>query len=207
MSVTQILRNDRAYTLHELREAMKKSDWRAIDSNLTSAEKLQLRATSKRRAVAEYELGMKVIIANSALPYKTPAAPLPKTGVLADSWLLEGDTLCFNDARDQAGDIILMLRLALQAFRLERGQYPAQLKELTPTYLKSIPADPFSNMPLHYKKTGQTYLLWSIGPDGKDDKGQPIPYRTKPRNIPGIPQAPPSLMPDSKGDYVAGKNR
>ena len=65
--------------------------------------------------------------------------------------------------------------LALRAYRLEHGAYPATLAALTPAYLKQIPNDPFAaSGPLHYKRQGSKYVLYSIGPDGKDDGGKPI---------------------------------
>jgi len=44
-----------------------------------------------------------------------------------------------------------------------------------PSYLKSIPNDPFvEKKPLIYKKTAKGYLLYSVGPDGVDDGGKPV---------------------------------
>ncbi|MGC4042356.1 MAG: hypothetical protein QM758_00950 [Armatimonas sp.] len=40
------------------------------------------------------------------------------------------------------------------------------------------PADPFNqNQPLHYEKKSDGYRLWSVGPDGKDNGGSPIPAK------------------------------
>jgi hypothetical protein len=54
--------------------------------------------------------------------------------------------------------------LSLKAWALEHGgELPESLTELIPTYLSSLPADPFDGDPLHYDKT--TRRVWSVGPD------------------------------------------
>ncbi len=63
--------------------------------------------------------------------------------------------------------------LALRAFKLRRGVYPAGLSELVPEYLPRIPIDEFDGDPLRYKLTAHDYLLYSVGKDGKDDGGIP----------------------------------
>ena len=62
--------------------------------------------------------------------------------------------------------------LALAACKAERGEYPEKLAELAPKYLKTIPDDLFIEKPLHYNRTDKGYLLYSIGPNMKDDGGK-----------------------------------
>ncbi|MHC5540499.1 hypothetical protein ACYOEI_19950, partial [Singulisphaera rosea] len=47
---------------------------------------------------------------------------------------------------------------------------------LTPGLLSAIPSDPFAAKqgPLVYRNTGSGALLYSVGPDGKDDGGTPV---------------------------------
>lgn len=66
----------------------------------------------------------------------------------------------------------VQLAFALAAFRGERGTYPAKLDELSPKYLKTIPDDLFSGAALVYRPAGQGYLLYSVGPNGKDEEGR-----------------------------------
>jgi len=57
-------------------------------------------------------------------------------------------------------------------YRKDRDHYPDNLNELISTgYLDSLPMDPFSGKPLVYKKTGDGFVLYSIGEDFKDDGG------------------------------------
>jgi hypothetical protein len=85
-------------------------------------------------------------------------------------------TLCTNQ--------MLMLQLALRSYKATTGSYPAKLSDLTPRYLKQIPTDRFAPTGTYkYKQTAKGYILYNVGPDGKDDKGTPItanviPYQT-----------------------------
>jgi competence protein ComGC len=76
--------------------------------------------------------------------------------------------------------------LALRRWRLEKNEYPADLDELVAGgYMKELPADPFSDKPLVYKKTGDDFTLYSVGfnfkddggESGKDSKGRPTKWR------------------------------
>jgi hypothetical protein len=63
---------------------------------------------------------------------------------------------------------------ALFRYRQDKNLYPKNLDELvTAGYLKNLPMDCFSSKPLVYKKTGDNFLLYSYGPDCKDDGGKP----------------------------------
>ncbi|MEO8427574.1 MAG: hypothetical protein ABI651_10735 [Verrucomicrobiota bacterium] len=70
---------------------------------------------------------------------------------------------------------LFLCGMAVRAFYLEQGTYPTNLADLVPIYLDAVPLDQFSGKPLHYRKTSQDFLLYSVGPDGIDDGGKPIP--------------------------------
>jgi hypothetical protein len=73
---------------------------------------------------------------------------------------------------DKRGLVRLQLmetRLALELFRREHGQWPTGWQDLVPEYLAAIPADPFSKSSLIYRRQGDSFLLYSVGPDGRDD--------------------------------------
>jgi hypothetical protein len=63
--------------------------------------------------------------------------------------------------------------LGLLRHKKDKGFYPENLQELITTgYLKELPMDPYSDKPLVYEKTDDTFLLYSLGPNFKDDGGQ-----------------------------------
>ncbi len=61
--------------------------------------------------------------------------------------------------------------LALRAYRLDHGVYPAALTELVPDYLPALPRDPFDGEPLRY--SGSALRVWSVGRDRVDAGGEP----------------------------------
>jgi hypothetical protein len=99
-----------------------------------------------------------------------------------------------------AANAEFLTALALQAWHAEHGGYPDNLDALVPDYLSKVPTDPFIDQPLHYRRDGQGYLLYSVGPDREDDGGRPIEYRDKDGKVKR------EAMPDSKGDIVWGVN-
>jgi len=67
---------------------------------------------------------------------------------------------------------LAILAMALAAYRAERGCYPPVLSDLVPEYVPAIPADIFSESPLIYRLEGDDYVLYSVGPNGRDDGGR-----------------------------------
>ena len=64
------------------------------------------------------------------------------------------------------------LAFALAEYRARHGSYPAKLADLVPKYVAAVPQDIFSGGALHYTLQGDGYLLYSVGPNGKDDGGR-----------------------------------
>lgn len=64
------------------------------------------------------------------------------------------------------------LAFALAAYRADHGAYPEKLADLVPDYVEKLPADFFSGSKPHYRREGTGYLLYSVGPNGKDDGGK-----------------------------------
>jgi len=59
--------------------------------------------------------------------------------------------------------------LALAAYKAELGKFPAKLEQLIPGYLETIPKDYFTDRPLIYKIRGKGYILYSAGPNMRED--------------------------------------
>jgi hypothetical protein len=59
--------------------------------------------------------------------------------------------------------------IAIERYRIATGKPPDRLTELSPFYLQTIPQDPFDGRPLRYRKLGQCFVVYSIGPDGQDN--------------------------------------
>lgn len=195
-------------------EVFKNGDWRTPDSVTIEDEspslkqRWQVLTISKQRVINDIGADYDRQIANARLRYAQKGTPpQPLNDPFAEGYRSLGDKMRFNDTRDSAGDQLLMLRLALRAYQLENGVYPPALASLAPKYLKAIPADPFSSgATWRYARKGQTYKLWSIGPDGRDDGGKAIPWPKPRRQFPDARKRLPSARPESRGDIVAGAN-
>jgi hypothetical protein len=80
--------------------------------------------------------------------------------------------------------------VALEQFRADKeNRYPATLSALTPQYLPATLTDPFDGQPLRYRTKGAGYLLYSVGPDLKDNSGERV--GAKERDITFAVVAPP----------------
>lgn len=78
-----------------------------------------------------------------------------------------------NHARSVAALRLLMAELAIRGFSARHGKPPAALEDLVPSWLPAVPLDPFSQRPLVYRVTTNSFVIYSVGPDGKDDSGKP----------------------------------
>ena len=76
------------------------------------------------------------------------------------------------DDRNTTNDSMVPVVFALAAYRADDGAYPTDLAALVPKYLSAIPEDLFSGGPLRYKREGPGYVLYSVGPNGKDEGGR-----------------------------------
>jgi hypothetical protein len=83
-----------------------------------------------------------------------------------------GATLRKSINRRDAHLRLLMADLAIRLFESDQERLPLHLSEMVPEYLAEPPIDPFSQRPLIYRHDGDSYVLYSAGPDGRDDGGR-----------------------------------
>jgi len=62
----------------------------------------------------------------------------------------------------------------LERYKITNGKYPENLNQLVPEYIGTLPKDIASAEPYHYRKNAaDSFTLWSVGFDGKDNQGTP----------------------------------
>ena len=76
-----------------------------------------------------------------------------------------------NDDSALMKNYLVGLSLSLAHYRLEKGSYPENLSQLSPQYIGQVPEDFFVGQPLRYERKETGYLLYSQGPNRKDDSG------------------------------------
>jgi hypothetical protein len=152
------------------------------------------------RAWRDSERSMDSVIAWARQPYGTaepPAAPpdQPFADIFDPNSCRSAAT---KWAAADANLALLRAALALQAHRAERGAYPDELAALVPAYLEAVPTDPFDGKPLRYRRDGGSYVLYSVGPDRRDDGGRAI--RDQQGEVSHV------VFAESTGDIVWGVN-
>jgi hypothetical protein len=73
--------------------------------------------------------------------------------------------------RDAAAAARAQIALALIACHNETGQWPATLDQLHKVVGWDLPLDPFSGKDFIYRREGEGWVLYSVGPNLKDDGG------------------------------------
>ncbi len=132
--------------------------------------------------------------------FPTPGRPLPPS--LGENFIEAVPKVWFSVLVAQTTHEGLLATLALEAWRKKHGEYPERLEDLEPNLLSSVPRDPFAlDQALRYRREDDTYLLYSIGPNGQDNGGEAMerpdeedPIRRK------VPRT------DLPGDLVVGIN-
>jgi len=89
------------------------------------------------------------------------------TGVLSSSLIL-----LTAELRARQRHLLGRVGLALAVYRARHGEYPQKLDALVPELLEEMPQDFFAGKPLVYRRTKKGYLLYSVGPSGKDHGGR-----------------------------------
>jgi ABC-type transport system involved in multi-copper enzyme maturation permease subunit len=64
-----------------------------------------------------------------------------------------------------------VVALAAERFRRRHGRWPERLGELVPDFLEKVPADPFGGGPLRCRRLDDGLVIYSVGPDARDDGG------------------------------------
>lgn len=82
------------------------------------------------------------------------------------------DLLIRVAARTDARRRLERAGIALYRHHLKEGRFPETLGALVPDYLQAIPRDPYDGRPLRYRPGEADCLVYSVGPDGRDDAGQ-----------------------------------
>jgi hypothetical protein len=166
----------------------------------------QLSALDRRRAPWERRVSLEQAIA-SDVDWKNRVEVVMNEWSDADPYPNENYLHSLNQARMR----MLVVSLAIRAFQLKMGRLPATLAELVPDNLANIPLDPYtSGDALKYRAIGQSFLLYSVGPDGIDDGGKTPPKSAQLNGdvtnvdqfpVPTTPPAPTASTPtDGDGD-------
>lgn len=74
-------------------------------------------------------------------------------------------------ARAQSNVVLARVAIALERYRLAHGNYPDSLDAIAPQFMEKVPNDVIGGEPLHYRRTDNSFILYSVGWNGQDDGG------------------------------------
>jgi hypothetical protein len=94
-------------------------------------------------------------------PFNLLAATILPNYMHASETVAHNQTLA-NEAR---------IACALERHRLARGEYPEALEVLVPQFIDRIPRDIIGGQPLKYHRDADSFTLYSIGWNERDDGG------------------------------------
>jgi hypothetical protein len=81
--------------------------------------------------------------------------------------------VCEIANRNKADVEAALAIIAILRYKQDIGGYPDKLEKLiNADYLKVLPIDPYSGEPLVYKKMDNNFVLYSFGPNFRDDDGK-----------------------------------
>jgi hypothetical protein len=101
-----------------------------------------------------------------------------KLGLLAHAWMppLSGNGEMAAEANAQYR--LSLLAVAMLKYRFAEGNFPDKLEQLVPEYMLMLPIDPFTGKHLKMTKSDTQTIIYSVGPDLKDNGGQPWAVET-----------------------------
>lgn len=159
----------------------------------------QMLALSPAEIEADFHTIFDKSVERAGTPYFVAIKAVPIKGgnsvtdITAD--MLNGPALRFSVERDIIANRLIVATLKLHATKLESGAYPQTFDAGVDSFSPTL-------APLIYKRAGDSYVLYSVGPDGKDDNGAEIQTLTTNKET-GVKSVTDRLTPDSTGDIVA----
>jgi hypothetical protein len=160
-------------------------------NDLSLGDAIRFLLTSRRTILANEDRFFAAEITESRKPFRQQA-PVPLPGDPWCSHMLISITPAGRVRWEREGTDLALLEVALAVRMdyLEHGHYPGHLSAISKKWLPSVPTDLW-DQPIAYRlKDGQP-IVYSLGPDGKDDGGRPAD--------------PIGLTPGSRGDLVFGE--
>jgi hypothetical protein len=98
---------------------------------------------------------------DSRLPLLARATVMTTTGRIPDRFW-----------RQQAHLRCAVVAVAAERYRLAHNRWPESLEQLVPEFLHEVPLDPYDAKPLRYRRIQEGVVIYSIGPDERDDGGK-----------------------------------
>lgn len=138
----------------------------------------QMLLISRQTILDHHRLRMEFQARRATLAWNDPrrtAAYSGPTDPINEMLDIAANGAALRDRLARTRSALLTARLALHAYRLERGVWPKSLDQLAAArILRGVPRDGFTEgSPLQYSLRNGKPVVYSIGPDARDDGGTP----------------------------------
>ncbi len=108
----------------------------------------------------------------------TTESPRP-TGILTAMLVPAVRNVHNAAARTDAQTKLTHVGLALYRDRLKHGTFCDNLEQLAERSELIVPIDPYNGEPFKFRRADDEVMIYSVGPNMKDDQGEPIDYSTR----------------------------
>jgi hypothetical protein len=87
------------------------------------------------------------------------------------------ETALMEEGRYHAELGATAILLAAERHRLKTGDWPESIAAIDPALLPQAPVDPWTGLPFRYERRDGRLLVYSVGPNLKDEHGELVPSR------------------------------
>ena len=99
-------------------------------------------------------------------------ATLPNRYVITKTFIPALSRSSMAQAQHEAQLDLMQMGLLLEQYQADHGSYPDTLDAIAPRLEWSLPVDPFTGEQYHYRRTGDSFRLYSVGDNLTDEGGR-----------------------------------
>ena len=146
------------------------NDIKSFAQRAIENKKLEVRLTASRVEVGNpAAIAKQILFSGKSIPEITSAQ---MSNILVALLLPSVQAAVSAEIRNDARMGITVTACALQAYHRDNNRYPDALAALDGVYIDKRPLDPFRGKSLTYRPQSNSFLLYSFGPNLKDEGGK-----------------------------------
>ena len=146
------------------------NDIKSFSQRAIENKKLEVRLTALRVEVGNpAAIAKQILFSGKSIPEITSAQ---MSNILVGLLLPAVQAAVSAEIRNDARMGITLTACALQAYHRDNNRYPDALAAVDGVYIDKLPADPFRGKSLTYRQQSNVFLLYSVGPNLKDESGK-----------------------------------
>jgi len=146
------------------------NDIKSFSQRAIENKKLEVRLTALRVEVGNpATIAKQILFSGKSIPEITSAQ---MSNILVGLLVPAVQAAVSAEIRNDARMGVTLTACALQAYHRDNNRYPDSLAALGGVYIKKLPEDPFRGKSLIYRLQAKGFLLYSVGPNLKDEGGK-----------------------------------